>query len=118
MFDSAVHRRNKKLEEAALVWAAGDQQPDIELKGDAAFFGGTEETFNTAPKAFWVHPDNHKAVIAFCNVATQWVLNSKDKRYGLNYAGCHLCWDSLNIELTASDFQKVQDMEKMTRQAF
>nr|WP_241264074.1 DUF1799 domain-containing protein [Bowmanella dokdonensis] len=54
---------------------------------------------------------------AFCAAETQWMLNSKDQRYALDYHRAEVCWSKLGLVVAGKDFEKVQALEKVCREA-
>jgi hypothetical protein len=65
---------------------------------------------------FYVHPDNWTAFTAFCDVQTQWILNSENKRYALDYTRAKVAWDMLGYQLSNDDFVKIQTLESCYRE--
>ena len=99
----------------AKEWATGDSAKDDELNDDFKFFGGELE--ETEEKTTFVHPDNWNAFLAFTDVQTQWHLDSQDRRFALDYARAKVAWDLLDYDITASDFFKIQHLEKCVRES-
>lgn len=118
MPSSAVRRCLKKLKEAVLAWAANDDGKTAELSDDFAFFGGDIKDFDTPAEDFEIHPDNWVAFTAIDVCQSQWHLDSKDRKFGLNYLAAELIWTKLGMVVEGEDFARVLDCEKMLRESF
>ena len=112
----AIRRCSKKLDEVAKHWLDGGPKDDGFLS-DVAAAGGNPEEFKTPEQDYEVHPDTWQALEAFDAAQTQWVLNHKGKRYGLNYLAAEMAWGRLGLTVSADDFKKIQALEKWCREA-
>lgn len=64
-----------------------------------------------------MHPDNWNAFLAFTKVQTQWVLDSKDKKFALDYQRAEIAWQKLGFDIRGDDFSKVQLLERYSRES-
>nr|WP_276309506.1 DUF1799 domain-containing protein [Alteromonas alba] len=64
-----------------------------------------------------VHPDNWLALQAIRVSQTQWVLDSKNRKYALDYQRAEVCWQKLGLIVEGDDFFKVQHLEQLLRES-
>jgi hypothetical protein len=84
------------------------------LSDDFEFFGGK---LAQEERDFYLHPDNCKAFYAFTHVQSQWVLDSKDRKFALDYQRAEIAWQKLGFDIRGDDFSKVQLLERYSRES-
>ncbi|PRO74939.1 hypothetical protein C6Y40_03860 [Alteromonas alba] len=87
------------------------------MEDDWVFFGGDLKDLVKPDTDIEVHPDNWLALQAIRVSQTQWVLDSKNRKYALDYQRAEVCWQKLGLIVEGDDFFKVQHLEQLLRES-